>query len=917
MLTRSTRALCTVLGGYGLLGGLATLTGWASGSALLTDWAHTGITMKANAALAAAAAGGALLLMVWLPSSRVAARTFALAAAALGALTLFEHLSRLNLGIDTLLFDEAPGARATAAPGRMGPPASTSFLLIGSGVALLGGGTRARRIATNLGLLAACIAGLSVTGYVFGAGHLFTLPRLTGVAVQTATMLLALAIGLMVAVPERGLVGLLLRDDPGGLVLRRLLLPVLMVPLALGWLCLLGERRGLYDAPFGTAVLAFLMILALSGVVAMTARRISATAAALRRSERELSDFFENGSVGLHWVGPDGTILRANQTELDLLGYRREEYVGRNIAEFHTDPSTIADVLARLARGETLHEYPARMRCKNGSIRDVLIDSNVLFEDGRFVHTRCFTRDVTELRDRERALRASRDHLNLALAAARMYTWTWDFDNDRLELSPNFGEVFGRPSLSSVAEGIPAVHPEDAPDHMARVRAAIAAEGSYRSEFRIIREDSGAIVWLDERGMVVPGANNGANSVLAGVTIDITDRKKAEEELHLHRHQLQALVETKTAELAASLRKLQNTERLAALGNMAAGLGHDIANLVLPIRARLEPLERACADADSHEDIDAIRRAMTHLTNLSAGLRLMAQDPQRDDGSGPASDLRTWWEQAQGVMRGVLPKNTRLLADIPEGLGVAMPTHRLTQVVFNVVQNAAEALAGSGTGVVTIRASAAPSGSSESFAEIRIVDNGPGMRPEVLSRCFEPYFSTKGRAIATGMGLGMVRGMVESAGGYVSAESRPGQGVTLLISLPASSNGHLKDGQAGRPKTAAVAVDEPRTASLTEMFLDGLGFPVLRSGRAEIPDVDLWVVQDPAGELAEGYLRQRSERTLILLRSDHAASRGEPEVSEGSVGARIHVIPLDCPPSRLREALMTALQQEPSRAGGG
>jgi PAS domain S-box-containing protein len=126
---------------------------------------------------------------------------------------------------------------------------------------------------------------------------------------------------------------------------------------------------------------------------------------ALRRSEQLLADFFENAAVGLHWVGPDGVILRANQTELDLLGYSKEEYVGRHIAEFHSDPLIIKDILKRLNGGESLQGYEARLRCKDGSIKHVLISSNVLWEDGKFIHTRCFTRDVTAQKNAELKLR--------------------------------------------------------------------------------------------------------------------------------------------------------------------------------------------------------------------------------------------------------------------------------------------------------------------------------------------------------------------------------------------------------------------------------------------------------------------------------------------------------------------------------
>jgi PAS domain S-box-containing protein len=127
----------------------------------------------------------------------------------------------------------------------------------------------------------------------------------------------------------------------------------------------------------------------------------------LRRSERELTDFFEHAAVGLHWVGPDGRILRANQAELTLLGYSREEYVGRHIAEFHLDRLVIDDILQRLRNGETLQNYEARLRCRDGSIKDVLLDSNGLWENGRFVHSRCFTRDITDRKCAEEQVQAS------------------------------------------------------------------------------------------------------------------------------------------------------------------------------------------------------------------------------------------------------------------------------------------------------------------------------------------------------------------------------------------------------------------------------------------------------------------------------------------------------------------------------
>jgi PAS domain S-box-containing protein len=134
---------------------------------------------------------------------------------------------------------------------------------------------------------------------------------------------------------------------------------------------------------------------------------------ALRLAEQNLRDFVENANVGMHWVGPDGIILWANRTELEMLGFTSEEYVGRHIAEFHADKPAIEDILDRLAKAETLQNYEARLRCKDGTIREVLINLNVLWESGKFIHTRCVTRDVTDRKqaeEREKILAREVDH---------------------------------------------------------------------------------------------------------------------------------------------------------------------------------------------------------------------------------------------------------------------------------------------------------------------------------------------------------------------------------------------------------------------------------------------------------------------------------------------------------------------------
>jgi PAS domain S-box-containing protein len=256
--------------------------------------------------------------------------------------------------------------------------------------------------------------------------------------------------------------------------------------------------------------------------------------AEIRRKQAELTDFVENAVVALHWVGPDGTILWANQAELDLLGYTREEYIGRNIAEFHADQSVIEDILCRLSSGGELNSYGARLLRKDGSVRHVLISSNVYRENGAFRHTRCFTRDITDMKRAEEQLREARNRLEAALEAATVGIWSWDVVNDRLAGDRNFARMFSL-SPEEAATGLPLsrylprIHPDDVAPVTALVEQAVATGGRYAADYRIVSPE-GSVRWVEVRGRVYRD-DAGQPSTFPGVMTDITERKRVEQEL--------------------------------------------------------------------------------------------------------------------------------------------------------------------------------------------------------------------------------------------------------------------------------------------------------------------------------------------------------------------------------------------------
>jgi PAS domain S-box-containing protein len=247
-----------------------------------------------------------------------------------------------------------------------------------------------------------------------------------------------------------------------------------------------------------------------------------------------LEDLFQNAIMALHLVSADGTILRANATELQMLGYSPEEYIGRNIAEFHVDQTTIVDVLARLSRNEQLVQYPARLRAKDGSIRDVLVSSNARFRDGKFVNTRCFTVDITErLRAEERVRRQEEQRLAATYQHAPIGIAEVDSDGKLLRANAQCCKLLGYSSDEVLGRSIF----EETLDHSSGVdreqfRRQVAGEfDRYTIEKRIDRRD-GNYVWASITSSSVRDAD-GRFLYAVRVQQDITERKCREEREHL------------------------------------------------------------------------------------------------------------------------------------------------------------------------------------------------------------------------------------------------------------------------------------------------------------------------------------------------------------------------------------------------
>ncbi len=356
-------------------------------------------------------------------------------------------------------------------------------------------------------------------------------------------------------------------------------------------------------------------------------------------------------------------------------------------------------------------------------------------------------------------------------------------------------------------------------------------------------------IMCDEQGRTV---------AVAGLGVDITDQRRIEHELKQHRENLEHLVAERTSELRRTIEQLRMADRLASIGTLAAGLGHDMNNVLLPMRCRLDAAESLDLPPAARQELEIVRRLADYLQQLSDGLHLLALDPDDSEASQPTTHIEQWWQQVSVLLHKAVPKHARFEAELPAGLpDLPVAPHRLTQAVLNLVVNAGEAI-GEG-GFVRFWAQGDPAGVS---IRLGVTDNGCGISEEVQHRIFDPFFTTKPRGLGTGMGLSLVRGVAQAAGGRVFVESQVGIGTTIGMELPIAEPPQAPEPQ----RTASLAMSDVRLRTLVETMLRVEGFEVQVKPGGEETDASLWFIDshDDRLDAARRFLRERGERQIIL-----------------------------------------------------
>jgi PAS domain S-box-containing protein len=602
----------------------------------------------------------------------------------------------------------------------------------------------------------------------------------------------------------------------------------------------------------------------------------------------------------------DGIITSWNFGAQRIFGYTAEEVIGKPVTILipadHADEEPT--ILARLRAGDRIEHYETVRVRKDGTLIDIsLTVSPIRGPDGQIVGASKIARDITEQKQARKALDEALARLKLALDAARLGDWSWDAQTDILNMSETAADIFGIPpgprmSWDAMSE---LLHKEDRQMARVAVDEALAKHTDYDVEYRVTRNGNSE-VWVSSKGRGIY-ADNGTIVGMLGFVQDISTRKSNEETLRKQAEELRTLNESVTrlyqtatkaraeAEKAAAenerlYRQAEESSRLKE--EFLATISHELRTPLSAILGWTRMLRMGqLSPENSIKALDTIERnarAQSQLVDDLLDVSRIITGKLRMDvrPSDPSSFIDA---AVEAVRPAAEAKGVRVQKVIDTGpISIPGDPVRLQQVVWNLLSNAIKFTPRGGR--VQIRSERV-----NSHLEIVVSDTGQGISPDFLPHVFDRFRQadqkTSRQHGGMGLGLAIVRHLVEMHGGTVSANSEgEGKGATFTVSLPIAPV-YQVDSSAGRVHPGArdllppnditdrldelkilVVDDEADTRELLRQGLEYCGATVSVAGSAaeavealmaQIPDI---LISDIGMPAVDGYDLIRQVRRL-------------------------------------------------------
>jgi PAS domain S-box-containing protein len=485
--------------------------------------------------------------------------------------------------------------------------------------------------------------------------------------------------------------------------------------------------------------------------------------AEIAESARRFQWLYEYAPIAYHTLTPDGIIVNVNRQWCEILGYSKEMVLGKSIFDFVAAGEREAAIASFNEKRHSKKFFPGSNErhyiTKSGDVRTFLItDYFSLDKDKNIISIQTTMADITERKLTEEALRQSETKFRKLVESSMDIIWQVDAAGRIIYISPNIEAVLNRPAGNLLGKMLVEVLPENARhDRRIKITEAFKQKRPIKNEELILHNQNNQAIILEVNAMPTYNGQGEVNGFI-GTARDVTVQKAVENE------QIK-------------------TQKLESLSVLAGGIAHDFNNLLVGILGNISLAKMKVKDADILRIIEQAERAAMRSRNLTQQLLTFAK------GGAPVKEifeiadfLRDTAEFA--LVGSSIPCTFKFAPGLPL---IEADRGQITQVIQNLVINAIQAMPAGGA--LTITAEAVSIGTDSAipvragnYIKISIKDTGIGIPEKLLSKIFDPYFTTKQHG--SGLGLSVVYSIINKHNGHISVESVAGNGTTFTIYLP-------------------------------------------------------------------------------------------------------------------------------------
>jgi PAS domain S-box-containing protein len=648
-----------------------------------------------------------------------------------------------------------------------------------------------RLLVPTLSLITASLATLSVVGYLYGATILYTVPHLTAIAFQTATFILAVSLGLVLSIPERGMLRLLAAEGSAGILTRRILPAAVGVPLILGLLRVAGDRAGLFDSVFGSALRTVVEIALFVILLWWTAKAISRNAEqrkqvedALRQTEARLTAVLRQLPVGLGVMDLDGRWTLSNAIMDEFVPKAIPSVLPERTARWHAYDKHGHQILPenwpgqRALRGEVTPGLEMIFTADNGTDRWTRVSAAPLRDDAhRIIGAIAVVQDITDQKVAEQALRASENRLAGLINSAMDAVIVVNAEQRIVLFNPAAEQMFGCVSSDVVGSSLDRFIPQH---HRSVHRTHIKDFGKTGTTTRRMGA-LGALSAVRSNGAEFPieasisQLETDGEKLFTVILRDISERKlaEAESEKAFAREQELREAEEEANRLKDEFLAIMSHELRNPL-NVILGYSE---LFLLSEEIKQSPQLRRMAEALKRNALTQSRliRDLLDLSRLRSGKISLSMEA--------VSLLTTIKNAVETVSSDADAKAIRIEVTAPkELLFVNGDPVRLEQVIWNLVNNSVKFTPAGGKIKVSLAR-------QNGQVLLTVEDTGQGIDSSFLPHVFELFrqadAGTSRAQSGMGIGLAVVWQLVDLHQGSISAFSAGrGKGASFTVQLP-------------------------------------------------------------------------------------------------------------------------------------